>query len=131
MLGGRPGVTRRALRLPRQLRARRGRAPLRGPPSVPGNESCDGGNHPKGSADGALEGGLSHEHNEAITDPEPNNAWTDFAGGGNEIGDKCNESNGAALGTAPNGASYNQVIDGHLYWYQEEWSNQTHRCLQK
>src|SRR5262249_37799762 len=38
---------------------------------------------------------------------------------------------GAALGTAPNGAKYNQLINGHLYWYQEEWSNQGHVCLQR
>jgi PKD repeat protein len=23
------------------------------------------------------------------------------------------------------------VINGHFYWYQEEWSNQTHSCLQR
>jgi chitinase len=38
---------------------------------------------------------------------------------------------GTPLGTAPNGAKYNQVINGHFYWYQEEWSNQTHSCLQR
>jgi hypothetical protein len=99
-------------------------------PYVTGNEGCDDGNHRSGSSDGALQAGLSHEHVEAITDPEPNNARTDFAAG-NEIGDKCEESNGAALGTALNGASYNQLINGHFYWYQEEWSNQAHRCLQR
>ena len=31
----------------------------------------------------------------------------------------------APLGTASNGAKYNQVINGHFYWYQQEWSNQT------
>lgn len=31
----------------------------------------------------------------------------------------------------PNGASYNQVINGHLYWYQEEWSNIGRTCLQR
>ncbi len=29
------------------------------------------------------------------------------------------------------GALYNQVIDGHFYWYQEEWSNDGHTCLQR
>jgi PKD repeat protein len=38
---------------------------------------------------------------------------------------------GTPLGTAPNGAKYNQVINGHFYWFQEEWSNQTHSCLQR
>src|SRR5262249_46322172 len=104
-------------------------------PYVTGNFGCDDGNHPNGAtSDGVLQGGLSHEHNESITDPEPNNAWTDFASGaltGYENGDKCAESMGAALGTAPNGAKYNQVINGHLYWYQEEWSNQGHACAQR
>jgi hypothetical protein len=99
-------------------------------PYVTGNESCDDGNHPNGPSDGALEGGLSHEHNESITDPEPNNAWTDIGGSGGENGDKCKGKMGTALGTAPGGASYNQLINGHFYWYQEEWSNQSHSCLQ-
>jgi hypothetical protein len=101
-------------------------------PYVTGILGCDDGNHPNGtSADGALQGGLSHEHDESITDPEPNNAWTDFGGIEGEIGDKCAGANGAAVGTAGNGASYNQVVNGHFYWYQEEWSNQTHQCLQR
>jgi hypothetical protein len=100
-------------------------------PYVTGNAGCDDGNHPNGPSDGALEGGLSHEHDESLTDPEPNNAWTDIGGVGGEIGDKCSESMGAALGKAPNGASYNQVVNGHYYWYQEEWSNQGARCLQR
>ena len=108
-------------------------------PYVTGNPGCDDGNHPNGPSDGALVGGLSHEHNESITDPMPNDAWTAGAGPnhghstvhGLEIGDLCDSSMGTPLGTAPNGASYNQVINGHLYWYQEEWSNIGHACLQR
>jgi hypothetical protein len=101
-------------------------------PYVTGNFGCDDGNHPNASSsDGALQGGLSHEHNESVTDPEPNNAWTDIGGSGGEIGDKCGFSNGTVLGTASNGASYNQVINGRVYWYQQEWSNQTNQCLQR
>jgi hypothetical protein len=101
-------------------------------PYVTENPGCDDGNHPNGSSsDGALEGGLSHEHNESITDPEPNHAWTDLGGSGGEIGDKCGESLGSPLGSAPDGATYNQVINEHLYWYQEEWSNQSNQCLQR
>jgi PKD repeat protein len=98
-----------------------------------GQEGCDEGIHPNGPSDAALEGGLSHEHNESITDPVPNDAWTNGAGPnhGFEIGDQCVGENGAPLGTAPNGAPYNQVINGHFYWYQEEWSNQGHTCLQR
>ena len=73
-------------------------------PYVTGNVGCDDGNHPNGTtSDGALEGGLSHEHVESITDPEPNNAWTDFANGeatGYEIGDKCGVTLGTSLGKA-------------------------------
>jgi PKD repeat protein len=100
-------------------------------------KNCDEANHPNGTSDAALIGGLSHEHIESLTDPEPNNAWTDFGSAVvGEIGDKCRtftESTeyGAALGNAPDGAKYNQVIDGHLYWYQQEWSNQNAECVQR
>jgi hypothetical protein len=101
-------------------------------PYVTGILGCDDGNHPNGSTSDGVLGGLSHEHNEAITDPEPNNAWTDFGGGRvGENGDKCRLFVGTPLGQAPNGANYNQVINGHFYWYQEEWSNQGNQCLQR
>jgi PKD repeat protein len=38
---------------------------------------------------------------------------------------------GSPLGKAANGATYNQVVNGHFYWYQEEWSNDQHSCLQR
>jgi hypothetical protein len=100
---------------------------------VAGNPGCDDGNHPNGISDGAIEGGLSHEHNESVTDPIPNDAWTNGSGPnqGQEVGDQCETQNGPPLGTAPNGAVYNQVINGHYYWYQEEWSNDGHTCLQR
>jgi PKD domain/IPT/TIG domain len=106
-------------------------------PYVTGNEGCDDGDHPNEStSDGVLEGGLSHEHNESITDPEPNGAWTDIGGFGGEIGDKCrtfqaSTEYGPSLGKAADGAKYNQLINGHPYFYQQEWSNQRHRCMQR
>jgi len=102
-------------------------------PYVSGNPGCDDGNHPNGVSDGALEGGLSHELNESITDPIPNDAWTNGAGAnhGSEVGDQCGGQLGSPLGNAPDGAAYNQVINGHFYWYQEEWSNIGHTCLQR
>ena len=102
-------------------------------PYVVNNRFCDEPNHPNGPSDAELIGGLSHEHNESITDPVPNDAWTDGAGPnhGEEDGDQCDGQMGTPLGTAPNGAQYNQVINGHFYWYQEEWSNQGHTCLQR
>ena len=84
---------------------------------------------------------VSHEHNESITDPEPNNAWTDYqqcAKGasetcGGEIGDKCSGDEGQdnnsqyplSLGFL---RPYNEVINGTGYWLQMEWSNQGHGC---
>lgn len=102
-------------------------------PYVPGNPGCDDGNHPNGFWDAELSGGLSHEQNESVTDPVPNDAWTNGAGAsqGSEVGDQCEGQFGTPLGTAPDGAKFNQVINGHEYWYQEEWSNESHSCLQR
>ena len=101
-------------------------------PFVPGNPGCDDGNHPNGFWDGQLSGGLSHEQNESVSDPIPNDAWTNGAGPlqGSEIGDVCQGSFGTPLGTH-NGAMYNQVINGDFYWYQGEWSNAGHTCLER
>jgi PKD repeat protein len=98
------------------------------------NPLCQDGNYPNGRiSDGEINGGLSHEQNESVTDPLPNDAWTNGAGvqQGEEVGDQCVGEYGTPLGTAPNGARFNQVINGHPYWFQEEWSNQTHSCLQR
>jgi PKD repeat protein len=97
------------------------------------NPLCEDGNNPTGSiAGGEINGGLSHEQNESVTDPLPNDAWTNGAGAlqGFEVGDQCVGMFGTPLGTH-NGAKYNQVINGHFYWFQEEWSNQSHSCLQR
>ena len=97
------------------------------------NPRCQDGNNPNGISDGEINGGLSHEHIESVTDPIPNDAWTNGVGAdqGEEVGDQCNRQRGTPLGTAPNGAKYNQVINGHFYWYQEEWSNLGHGCVQR
>jgi IPT/TIG domain len=103
-------------------------------PYVTGNPGCDDGEHPNGKpSDGAIQGGLSHEHDESLTDPEVN-AWFDSSG--EEIGDKCRTLEeasefGPALGTAPDGSRYNQVINSDFYWYQQEWSNEGSRCEQR
>jgi PKD domain len=98
------------------------------------NIHCQDGNNPNGLvSDGEINGGLSHEHMESVTDPIPNDAWTIGAGAdhGAEIGDVCVGEMGTPLGTAPNGSPFNQVINGHPYWYQTEWSNFTHSCVQR
>jgi PKD domain-containing protein len=97
------------------------------------NTHCQDGNYPNGLiSDGEINGGLSHEHMESVTDPIPNDAWTIGQGPlhGFEVGDVCVADMGTTLGTAPNGSPYNQVINGHPYWYQTEWSNYTHSCVQ-
>ena len=38
---------------------------------------------------------------------------------------------GEPLGRAPDGAKYNQLINGDLYWYQQEWSNLAGGCAQR
>jgi plastocyanin len=50
---------------------------------------------------------------------------------GFEIADVCVGDMGTPLGTAPNGSPFNQVINGHPYWYQTEWSNLTQSCVQR
>jgi hypothetical protein len=101
---------------------------------VTGNSGCDDGEHPNESpSDGALQGGLSHEHNESITDPELN-AW--YGPEGNENGDKCRTFEAASefgtpLGKAPDGSRYNQLINAREYWYQQEWSNEESTCKQR
>jgi hypothetical protein len=70
---------------------------------------------------------ISHEHNEAITDPA-GNAWLDAANF--ETGDICAWTFGAPLGTTAGGQPYNQVIQGDKYSLQEEYSNDGNACLQ-
>jgi hypothetical protein len=62
---------------------------------------------------------ISHEHNEAITDPFLN-AWYTNAEGA-ENGDLCAWTFGTPNGGA--GAEYNQTINGNHYWLQEEFSH--------
>ena len=87
--------------------------------------ACDSGQYPNvdPAADSEINI-LSHEHNETITD-EQLNAWYDRRG--SEIGDKCAWNFGTALGGV-NGAKYNQIINGHDYYLQQEWSNQILGC---
>jgi hypothetical protein len=63
---------------------------------------------------------ISHEHNEAITDPLLD-AW--IAADDNENGDLCAYGFGTQLG-GTGSTAYNQVINGHHYELQQEWSNQ-------
>jgi len=91
------------------------------------HSGCDEGQYPNGSSNQAdpTINVLSHEHNEAITDPRLN-AWYDQAG--YENGDKCAWDFGTVSG--PNGSEYNQTINGRHYFLQREYSNDGHACLQ-
>jgi hypothetical protein len=114
-------------------------------PYVVGNKGCDSGQHPNGVSDGALDGGLVHEFAEMITDPEDGLGWLNHNPGEEEVGDICQSffwaggntafhekmMYGTPLGTAPDGALYNQVVDGHDYYYQQEWSNEAEGCRQR
>ena len=88
--------------------------------------TCDSGQHPNGSTADATLNVVSHEHNEAITDPDVSTGWYDSSG--NENGDKCNFNFGPASG--PPGGMFNQAINGHDYYLQMEWSNQGSHCVQ-
>jgi hypothetical protein len=91
------------------------------------HSGCDVGQYPNGSSTGAdpTINVTSHEHNEAITDPQLN-AWYDAVG--YENGDKCAWDFGAVSGA--NGTEYNQTINGHHYFLQREYSNNGSQCVQ-
>ncbi len=73
---------------------------------------------------------ISHEQNEAITDPW-GDAWFSNDVNEDEMADLCSWDFGSPLGTATNGQPYNQVINGHEYSLQMEYSNDSSGCLQR
>jgi hypothetical protein len=87
--------------------------------------ACGSGQHPNGDDADDTINVASHEHNEAITDPL-GNAWYDSRG--YENGDKCAWNFGSSLGSTGSG-QYNQLINGHGYYLQQEWSNRSSRCV--
>jgi hypothetical protein len=87
--------------------------------------ACDTGQHPNGDDADATINVVSHEHNEAITDPL-GNAWFDMQG--YENGDKCAWNFGYSLGRTAYG-TYNQIIGSGKYYVQQEWSNAHRGCV--
>jgi hypothetical protein len=85
---------------------------------------CDRGQHPNGDVGDAAINLASHEHNEAITDPN-GDAWSDSSG--NENADKCAWMFDTPLGTTGLG-NYNQMIATGRYYVQQEWSNADGGC---
>lgn len=84
--------------------------------------ACDAGKYPNGQstqADPTINV-VSHEHRESINDPL-GNAWYDRRG--YEGSDKCAWNFGTLLGS-----DYNQVINSHHYFLQQEWSNAISGC---
>ena len=101
-----------------------------GPPIIYSNmpyavlQGCTSGQAPNGDplVDGEIDT-LSHEVNESVTDPL-GDAWQDTTG--HEDGDECSYIYGTPLGTqadTSNNTQYNQRINGHRYYTQEEFSN--------
>jgi hypothetical protein len=90
--------------------------------SVP--SACGSGESPNGNDADSTLNVASHEHREAIND-EQGTAWYDQRG--YEGSDKCAWNFGTALGGA-SGAQYNQVINRHHYYVQQEWSNAIAGC---
>jgi hypothetical protein len=66
---------------------------------------------------------ISHEHNEAITDPLGTSWWADDTNE-DEIADLCAYSFGSQSG------GFNQTINGHHYELQQEYSNTDGGCVQ-
>jgi PKD repeat protein len=90
---------------------------------------CDIGEHPNGNDADPVLNALSHEHREMINDPlvgsafslGPPLAWFDPFSFAAEGSDKCAYYFGP---TRNNGVgAFNQVINGHEYLLQAEWSN--------
>jgi hypothetical protein len=98
-------------------------------------DGCDSESSPAGNAADSTLSTLSHEHIEAITDPRGDGWWTEDneqfgAFFGAEIGDLCAWNFGDPAGTTLGGQAYNQVINGHDYWLQQEYSNADTGCVQ-
>jgi len=88
---------------------------------------CWSGQSPNGDVGDSVVNTASHEQSESVTDPL-GTGWYDSSG--NEVGDKCHLVFGPALSSTSTG-TYNEVINGHGYWLQEEWSNRARACVQR
>jgi hypothetical protein len=88
------------------------------------------GSDPQGNPEAELSlDVVAHELAESLTDPY-GTGWMDPTG--METGDKCEfgPQRGTPLGYAPDGAPYNQLLNGHEYLLQEMWSNGAVGCVQ-
>ena len=110
---------------------------------LPGVKGCEDPQHPNGAFEDEFPS-IEHEFAEMATDPYGIGWANKNTGGAEEVADICQDGFwggnvpfeekmkwGTALGTAPNGALYNQVIDGHDYYLQQLYSNGTETCVQR
>ena len=91
--------------------------------AVPGHCQSDNPRPNSSTADPSIST-VSHEHNEMVTDPL-GNAWIDSQG--NEDGDLCITDYSPSVGGTGGGA-FNEVISGHPYYLQEEYSDMDGGC---
>jgi PKD domain-containing protein len=95
---------------------------------------CGVGEYPNENVFDDTLSSLSHEANEAITDPLLN-AWFDFEGF--ENADECRntldgDDYGEPLGGSPGAFTlFNEEIGTGHYYLQQEWSNDTEECEQR
>ena len=83
--------------------------------------------HPRGNGADSTINTLSHEQIESITDPFVT-AWYSNGPSQDEMADLCAYDFGTPLADA-DAALYNQVINGHNYLLQLEYSNVDHGCV--
>ncbi len=96
--------------------------------AVPGH-CVSGSPRPNGSTADPTMSVISHEHNEAITDPLPGPGTAAWQNPGDiENGDLCATNFGPTLG-GTGSTSYNEVIGSGHYFLQEEWSNDDNACI--
>jgi len=91
--------------------------------------TCDVQSYPNGNPSDPEISTTSHEHNESITDPFGTGWWDsnpNDSAAGDENGDMCAYDFGNLYG--PDGAQYDQTINGHHYLMQLEWDNTTNGC---
>ncbi len=126
--------------------------PLSGTPGTSYAKHCghaDGGTRtqePNGDVADVAINMISHELSETITDPLVGSSFSDptsnpaWTGGSGEVADKCEEAGPASLyhdpkafkpvlgGRASKGTLYTQLINGHRYYTQSDWSNKAGAC---
>jgi IPT/TIG domain len=111
---------------------------------LPGVKGCESPQHPNGLFDDEFPV-LEHEFAEMITDPSGVGWLNSQQVEEEEVVDICQAGRwadpsvpfeekmrwGSPVGTAPDGALYNQVIDGQDYYLQQVYSNATETCVQR